>query len=432
MKNYLKHNPVFLSLLSIIILKLTTVFIKQFFLESNFLINLGTANGIFKKAASEFNPFLDYFIVIIYSFILYYLYKNNHVFQNKNLKNILYLATLLLILLNISSTIVFQEYRGWDLSLYCVTDVASDLKNNNLNIYNFEYQKIKPGLSPAIWVIYNKICNFNLLGFTYLQNYYWIQIFTGITLVINYFKFTTLESLCLALGLNLSLLHMIRTGNYGYLIGIVLAISLINLLNDKFINLNMLIVTVLTFFKIQYVVVIFLYLFLNRKSYKEMIESGIKFLSIYIVFYGFQYYLFKNSFIDYIELMTGGYLTNELVFEAGITNPVVSQFFSRFFNLTTSFGNLIALSFVIITLIYLKNTKSKFLSVTSLFNRNKSYDANYLLLAVENRYLSNTIFALCFIPNIAYFIGSINSIGPLSELLFVPGLIYVVFLTNKK
>ena len=432
MKNILKFNPILYSLASIIFLKIATVFIKKFSIESNFFINLGTADGIFKKAASEFNPFLDYFIVIIYSLILYYLYKHNYLFENNYLKKLLYLSTLLLIFLNISSTIVFQEYRGWDLSLYCVTDIASDVKNNNLNIYNFEYQKIKPGLSPAIWILYNKICNLNLFGFTYLDNYYWIQIFVGTTLVINYFKFSIYESLCLALGLNLSLLHMIRTGNYGYLVGIILSICLINLTYTKVVNLNIFITAILTFFKIQYLVIIFLYLFINIKNYKKMFQIGIKFLSIYIVFYGLQYYFFKNSFLNYIELMTGGYLTNELVFEAGITNPVVSQFLSRFFNSTLSMGNYLLLAFVLVSLFYLKNTNSKFLSLTTLFNRNKSYDANYLLLAIEKKYVTNTIFAFCFIPNLAYFIGSLNSIGPLSELLFVPGLIYVVLMTNKK
>ena len=130
--------------------------------------------------------------------------------------------------------------------------------------------------------------------------------------------------------------------------------------------------------------------------------------------------------------MTGGYLTNELVFEAGITNPVVSQFLSRFFNSTLSMGNYLTLAFVLVSLFYLKNTNSKFLSITTLSTRNKSYDANYLLVAIENKHVTNTIFAFCFIPNLAYFIGSLNSIRPLSELLFVPGLIYVVLMTNKK
>ena len=80
-------------------------------------------------------------------------------------KNIIYILTFIFVSLNITTLIVFQEYRGWDLSLYCINDISNSLQDLSVNIYDFEYQKIKPGLSPAVWLIHNKFCNLELVRF---------------------------------------------------------------------------------------------------------------------------------------------------------------------------------------------------------------------------------------------------------------------------
>ena len=130
--------------------------------------------------------------------------------------------------------------------------------------------------------------------------------------------------------------------------------------------------------------------------------------------------------------MFNGYLTNELTFEAGITNPVVSQFISRFFQVELNISLFFIFGIVLYGFYSFNNRNSKFLIGTSLFNRNKSYDSNYLLTAVEKKFVTEFIFAFCFVPNILFVIGSSFSLGPLSELLYVPSLLYVVMLSNKR
>ena len=76
--------------------------------------------------------------------------------------------------------------------------------------------------------------------------------FFGLLLILFHFEFSIMECICLATGLNLSLLHMIRTGNYGYIFAILMAISLRNLAKRQSINLNIALLAVITFFKLQY------------------------------------------------------------------------------------------------------------------------------------------------------------------------------------
>ncbi len=436
--SYLKMNkdskflPIIISLIFVLLVKTLTVVVKTFFFNSQILQNIGIGNGIFSKPASNFPYFLDYFIVISYILLLILLYKYYRILQNQNIKNIIYFSCILLVFLSIATSIVFKEYRGWDLSLYCVTDISSDIKDDSINIYDFEHQKIEPGLSPLIWLVYNKICNFSFLGFSYLNIYYWIQMFFGIYLILVHFKFSIMECICLAAGLNLSLLHMIRTGNYGYIFAILMAISLRNLVKGQRINLNIAILSVITFFKLQYLIVIFLFLFIQKLNFKNLLNFLLKFSGFYILYFALQIIFFRNSFIDYLYLMFNGYLTNELSFEAGITNPVVSQFVSRFLQVELNISLFFVLGIVLYGFYSFNNRNSKFLIGTSLFNRNKSYDSNYLLIAVEKKYVTEFIFAFCFVPNILFVIGSSFSLGPLSELLYVPSLLYVVMLSNKR
>ena len=165
---------------------------------------------------------------------------------------------------------------------------------------------------------------------------------------------------------------------------------------------------------------------------KMFLNISIKFSGIYLAYFGLQLLIFRKSFTDFINLLINGYLTNELGFEAGINNPVVSQFISRFFIVNLNIGIFIVLVVVVVGIYSLKNNNSKFLIATSLFNRNKNYDSNYLLTAIENKFVTEFIFVFCFVPNILFLLGSIFSLGPLSELLYVPGLFYVVMLSNKR
>ncbi len=426
-----KIYPLLISFAYVVFIKLFSTFLKSYFIDSNFLINIGTANGIFRKAASNFDVFLDYSILFLYGVLLYFLYKNEEVLKVTKTKNIIYILTFIFVSLNITTLIVFQEYRGWDLSLYCVTDVSSSLQDSSINIYDYEYQKIKPGLSPIVWLIYNKFCNLQLFGFSYFNNYFWLQMFVGTALVGKYLNFSYFESLILSTGLNLSLLDMIRTGNYGYIMGIIMVICLKNLLERKNETFNIILLSIVTFLKIQYILIIALYFMFNKFSFKKLINYFTKFLFVYLFFYVFQYFYYKKAFLDYVSLLFGGYLTNELTWESGITNPVASQFISRVSTLELNLSFYILLVTVIFGIVLLSKANSRLLLTTSLFNRNKSYDSNYLLLTVEKKYVTEFIFAFCFIPNILFCFGSLFSLGPISELLYIPSLIYVVFMSNK-
>tara|TARA_B100000287_G_scaffold333477_2_gene318645 strand:- start:802 stop:2088 length:1287 start_codon:yes stop_codon:yes gene_type:complete len=426
-----KIYPLLISFAYVVFIKLFSTFLKGYFIDSNFLINIGTANGIFRKAASNFDVFLDYSILFLYGVLLYFLYKNEEVLKVTKTKNIIYILTFIFVSLNITTLIVFQEYRGWDLSLYCVTDVSSSLQDSSINIYDYEYQKIKPGLSPIVWLIYNKFCNLQLFGFSYFNNYFWLQMFVGTALVGKYLNFSYFESLILSTGLNLSLLDMIRTGNYGYIMGIIMVICLKNLLERKNETFNIILLSIVTFLKIQYILIIALYFMFNKFSFKKLINYFTKFLFVYLFFYVFQYFYYKKAFLDYVSLLFGGYLTNELTWESGITNPVASQFISRVSTLELNLSFYILLVTVIFGIVLLSKANSRLLLTTSLFNRNKSYDSNYLLLTVEKKYVTEFIFAFCFIPNILFCFGSLFSLGPISELLYIPSLIYVVFMSNK-
>tara|TARA_B100000674_G_C37773968_1_gene883948 strand:- start:279 stop:1049 length:771 start_codon:yes stop_codon:yes gene_type:complete len=255
--------------------------------------------------------------------------------------------------------------------------------------------------------------------------------FVGTALVIKYLNFSYFESLILSTGLNLSLLDMIRTGNYGYIMGIIMVICLKNLLERKNETFNIILLSIVTFLKIQYILIIALYFMFNKFSFKKLINYFTKFLFVYLFFYVFQYFYFKKAFLDYVSLLFGGYLTNELTWESGITNPVASQFISRVSTLELNLSFYILLVTVIFGIVLLSKANSRLLLTTSLFNRNKSYDSNYLLLTVEKKYVTEFIFAFCFIPNILFCFGSLFSLGPISELLYIPSLIYVVFMSNK-
>ena len=211
-----------------------------------------------------------------------------------------------------------------------------------------------------------------------------------------------------------------------------MAISLRNLVKGQRINLNIALLCVITFFKLQYLIVIFLFLFLQKLNFKDLLNFLLKFSGFYIFYFALQIIFFRNSFIDYLYLMFNGYLTNELSFESGITNPVVSQFVSRFLQVELNISLFLVLGIVLYGFYSFNNRNSKFLIGTSLFNRNKSYDSNYLLTAVEKKFVTEFIFAFCFVPNILFVIGSSFSLGPLSELLYVPSLLYVVTLSNKR
>ena len=70
MKKYNRSLPYTISTVYVAIVKIWTVIIKTYFPNNEILKNIGTANGIFKKAASDFDYSVDYLIVIVYVMLL--------------------------------------------------------------------------------------------------------------------------------------------------------------------------------------------------------------------------------------------------------------------------------------------------------------------------------------------------------------------------
>ena len=126
-----------------------------------------------------------------------------------------------------ASTIVFQEYKAWDLNPYCQDYPINEVSSSKLNIYQTEYNGIKPGLSPLVWIAINKICNFTFFGLNYLNHFYWIFLFSVLFLIKTNLGFNNLDTLCLTFCFNLSFIHSIRSANYGFLVACLLSVFLL-------------------------------------------------------------------------------------------------------------------------------------------------------------------------------------------------------------
>ena len=83
MKKYSKFSPYTVSIMYVVIVKILTFIIKTYFPNNEILKNIGTANGIFKKAASDFDYSVDYLIVTLYLVLLVVLYKYDKLIQKK-------------------------------------------------------------------------------------------------------------------------------------------------------------------------------------------------------------------------------------------------------------------------------------------------------------------------------------------------------------
>ena len=99
-------------------------------------------------------------------------------------------------------------------------------------------------------------------------------------------------------------------------------------------------------------------------------------------------------------------MVNELRIKAGIFNPVTFQFFERIEYLK-NLSTIITLSIVVYLLLKSKTVELKFLTITHLFSRNKSYDQNYFLLLVNSENINIFILILCTIPTLFYIYGSV-------------------------
>ena len=149
-----------------------------------------------------------------------------------------------------------------------------------------------------------------------------------------------------------------------------------------------------------------------------------------LVFYLSQYLTYKESTINYFQNLLDGALLFELRIKAGIFNPVTLQFFERIFqNKNLSY----VLVFLLVLLFFKRydQTDTKFLTLTNLFTRNKSYDQNYILLITNKNNINLIVLILCFVPIMFYIVGSLFGLGRLSELYHVISIIFLISNLSK-
>jgi len=414
------------SFLITLLLKILTESIKLIGGNFNsFFKRVGVADLIFSQPASGFSQFYDILILLTYCFFLFLLErKYYYILNNKYFVHIKYITFFFGLVIS-ASTIVFQEYKAWDLNPYCQEYPINEVSNSKLDIYKTEYNGIKPGLSPLVWIAINKICNFTFFGLNYLNHFYWIFIFSVLFLIKKNLGFNSLDTLCLAFCFNLSYIHSIRSANYGFLVACLLSVFLLKE-QKKNKNFNLMIIFLVSILKIHYLVIIFIYFVILKQKYKFIFKLA----TLNIIFYIIQFILFKNSTINYFINLLNGYLVNELRIKAGIFNPVTFQFFERieFFK---TFSTIITLTIVIYLFNRFKTIELKFLTFTHLFSRNKSYDQNYFLLLINNENINLFILILCTIPTIFYIYGSLFGLGLLSELYHVISVFFLIFNLEK-
>ena len=390
------------SLLVTIFLKGITELIEIFGNDNlSILSKIGTAEKIFSNSAFEYPLFNDVLILLFYIiFLVFISTRNFFILQSTSFKYLKFL-TLLLGVLVVASTIVFQEYKAWDINPYCQDSPINKVSENNFNIYNTNYNGIKPGLSPCVWIGLKRICEITIFGINYQSHFYWIFLLGVLGLLKEGTKLNNLDILCLTFCLNLSFIHSIRSGNYGFLLACLLSVFLLRELNKSSL-LNLIIIFFVCILKIHYVVIVIIYFFLLYKNYSFLI----KLIMLNLVFYLLQYLTYKESTINYFQNLLDGALLFELRIKAGIFNPVTLQFFERIVqNKNLSY----VLVFLLVLLFFKRydQTDTKFLTLTNLFTRNKSYDQNYILLITNKNNINLIVLILCFVPIMFYIAGSL-------------------------
>ena len=153
--NKVKIPYIFVSLLSVIVLKIFTEVLKLI-VNNNVFINslvqkIGSLNGIYTQSATNWNPTLDKLINLFILVLLFFI-KNFKYKENKPLPPVLIILTFVLGSLIFSSNILINDYRGWDLFLYCEINP----RYVDSNPYLKDINGLTSVYSPIVWDFYTK------------------------------------------------------------------------------------------------------------------------------------------------------------------------------------------------------------------------------------------------------------------------------------
>ena len=226
--NKIKLPYIFVSLLSVVVLKIFTEVLKLI-VNNNVFINslvqkIGSLNGIYTQSATNWNPTLDKLINLFILVLLFFLLKNFNYKENKPLPPVLIILTFVLGSLIFSSNILINDYRGWDLFLYCEINP----RYVDSNPYLKDINGLTSVYSPIVWDFLYKICNIGLVNKIIYSYYIWV--YTGFGILIIFLirnQNINLKNIFINVGIALTFLgtnyHGIKTGNVGYILGFLIA-----------------------------------------------------------------------------------------------------------------------------------------------------------------------------------------------------------------
>ena len=434
--------------ISVVALKMFTEVLKLTAKNSdtvNSVINkIGNLNGIYTQSAANWNPSLDKLINFVILIILLFLIKNLIFIENKSLPLVLIFSTLLLGSVIFSSNILTNNYRGWDLFLYCEISPIYDGTN--------PYIKDKNGLtsvySPLVWNFLYTICNIGLINKIIYSYYIWI--YTGLGIYIFFLirnQKVNFQNILINVGIVLTFLgtnyHGIKTGNVGYLLGLLLAYCYLQNINNSKNKLSSIVMGVLLMIKPFYLfwfVIVYTFSKLFNINFKIINNlNQILFTILTLILVNFVFY--KKEFVYFLEnlLQINESINKPLNDKSGFLNLNFQDYWYRTFEMY--FGiEINKILIIVITLVILHNFKNFFISKDRMIllpvfvtPRFKSYDLTFLFILFRKKNIYIEYILFCTTHSIIFIIYSFTGAGYLIEIAYI--LIFILYLkitTNKK
>ncbi len=440
----LKLNYFLVTSFSVMLIKLFTDILKLNVKSNDFVktivTKIGNLNGIYTQSATNWNPSLDKLINFAILMILFFLMKNFVFKNNKTLSPMLISLTLILGLVIFSSNILTNDYRGWDLFLYCEISPKYDGSNPYLKDIN----GLTSVYSPLVWNILYKVCNIDLINKIIYSYYIWLYTGFGIlTIFLIRNQKINFQNICINLGIVLTFLgtnyHGVKTGNIGYLLGLMLSYCfLVNTSKSKN-KLSSVIMGVLLTTKPFYLfwfvlLVIFSKLFrikINILNNLNLIFSTI--LALVLI----NFLFFKKEFVYFLEnlLQLNTSINKPLNDKAGFLNlnfqDYLHRVFERYFEIEINI--ILTIVFTVIILYYFKSffvsKNNMILLPIFLTPRFKSYDLSFLFVLFRQKNIYTEYIFFCTIHSFIFIVFSFTGAGYLIEIAYI--LIFLLYLKVK-
>lgn len=443
-KNLKIHLHYFIiTFLSLFFLKFVTELVKyvsnyEFFL--NVITNIGSLNGIYSISAIDWYPQVDNFVnLLIICVFLICFFQLSKIDQTKPINKVLLFFTLFLGCIVFASNILINEYRGWDLFLYCELSPVY----NDINPYLKEINGLTSVYSPVVWSVLFKICNLNIFYNLILKNFIWI--FTGIgiffiTLIRG--AEPTFRNSVLNLTIILSFIgtnyHGLKTGNIGYVVGITIAYLYIRCLkypNKISYALLLGIALLIKPFYLFWFAVSYVFGKAMRKDF--VIVPNLKVILIVQIIGNLINFLFyKKEYVFFLEnlLQLNNSINKPLADKSGFLNLIFQDYIFRIFSKTfqLEINSIMLLLITILLVILLKKYFIKpfqFIVLPALITpRFKTYDLTFLLLIFSSRNIRVEFILFCTVHISVFIIFSFLGAGYLIEISYI--LTFVLYIQN--